>query len=844
MPTRRDVRRRVVFGTTSSSPTGTPSHGACPLNRDPDPNDPTDYAREPSTPEEAAEKSKIISETETKIKHWLGRHSKAAGMKENPWSLWLTRFRTPVAPPPRKLPDYQYYMQHEDFKAKVTEAFDQEKAGVSSKDHLNLRTRIARRLLASEPQEVKQRMKDGTEEEHAAQMSKHENALEGLPAIDEEGMEEARARFSGLVGPLLDGLAAHTGYEISLLVGRPKLEEGQLDIECLSMHAGVTANTPAKLDFSRADEAAYAEVMKVFSRFVWGAHEYRKTEGVWPDSSNPKRTSSTPSPPAPTAPTPTAAALTVAAPTVAAPTVAAPTATPPDAAPRSPAAIPAAPALLLSAADLSGLTVPVDTFTDEEIRALVNFDGQTPFDDFNFPDELLSSSSSDAAAFPGLGLPLPNMVAPVLPLDLGPRASSRPYSAEFAAPLSKELDMRLKEMSKDDREAKLGKLKGMDAPSIERENNAARNYYMLHSLGLGNAQKETLWGGTAAPAVKRKASGQRRGRLGKRSRMEKELETHEDVENSGSESETEAEVGKSNSKEKQKENGVRTANGKESSTASTKETASRRAKGATGAWAENADKVLRSKDYGEGWISLLSLWWKREKEAGFEGTTKSHPARLRPKEVGDWVARARNYTPQIANGDEFGKRFWAWWIKINPAWRTEERPMKREGEMSWVGMDILGQNGFLNVLMCLKWWRDAMDAPSPDWEEALNDVTWVLERMSDRMANSSPPTASSSPTPAANTDITARMPNRAGGAPTHTSTQGSHKNEAEVLPGNTPVPKPRALWARDGLNRQTPRESELVDMRAAAHPGTEGLSQEELDEINGDPDADLPEEDE
>jgi hypothetical protein len=31
------------------------------------------------------------------------------------------------------------------------------------------------------------------------------------------------------------------------------------------------SETPAKLDFSRADEKVYAEVMRNFSRFVWGA---------------------------------------------------------------------------------------------------------------------------------------------------------------------------------------------------------------------------------------------------------------------------------------------------------------------------------------------------------------------------------------------------------------------------------------------------------------------------------------------------------------------------------------------------------------------------------------------
>jgi hypothetical protein len=44
-------------------------------------------------------------------------------------------------------------------------------------------------------------------------------------------------------------------------------------------------------------------------------------------------------------------------------------------------------------------------------------------------------------------------------------------------------------------------------------------------------------------------------------------------------------------------------------------------------------------------------------------------------------------------------------------------------------MNLFGQNGFLNVLMVLKWWRDAMPKASPDWEEAISDVTWALKEM-------------------------------------------------------------------------------------------------------------------
>ncbi|KAJ7834831.1 hypothetical protein B0H13DRAFT_1572667, partial [Mycena leptocephala] len=104
-------------------------------------------------------------------------------------------------------------------------------------------------------------------------------------------------------------------------------------------------------------------------------------------------------------------------------------------------------------------------------------------------------------------------------------------------------------------------------------------------------------------------------------------------------------------------------------------------------------------------------------------------AKKRPKQVGDWVSRARNYTPTIADPEEFGEVFWVWWVDINPAWRKKIRPMKRIEAQSWSCMDYHGQNGFLNVLMCLKWWRDAMDTESTDWEAAVDDVTWVLEKI-------------------------------------------------------------------------------------------------------------------
>ncbi|KAF8142342.1 hypothetical protein K438DRAFT_1995107 [Mycena galopus ATCC 62051] len=154
-------------------------------------------------------------------------------------------------------------------------SYEAAKGNTLSKDFMKIQAICARELLALEPPEVHARLKQEIDEEHVVLVEKHDEALEGLPALDEEGLEEARAQFSGIVGPLLDGLAAHTGYQISLLAGQVKKEGGGLDIECMSIHSNVKSTTLPELDFSRANPVVYADVMRAFSKFVWNTNEYR-----------------------------------------------------------------------------------------------------------------------------------------------------------------------------------------------------------------------------------------------------------------------------------------------------------------------------------------------------------------------------------------------------------------------------------------------------------------------------------------------------------------------------------------------------------------------------------------
>ncbi|KAJ7667229.1 hypothetical protein B0H14DRAFT_2167125, partial [Mycena olivaceomarginata] len=76
-------------------------------------------------------------------------------------------------------------------------------------------------------------------------------------------------------------------------------------------------------------------------------------------------------------------------------------------------------------------------------------------------------------------------------------------------------------------------------------------------------------------------------------------------------------------------------------------------------------------------------------------------AKLRPAQVGAWVQRARNSTPDIREVEALRKMWMDWWQDINPSWRKAVTPMPRtNGDQ--VLLDLPGPNGFLNVVVCLK----------------------------------------------------------------------------------------------------------------------------------------------
>ncbi|KAJ6479775.1 hypothetical protein C8R45DRAFT_832683, partial [Mycena sanguinolenta] len=109
--------------------------------------------------------------------------------------------------------------------------------------------------------------------------------------------------------------------------------------------------------------------------------------------------------------------------------------------------------------------------------------------------------------------------------------------------------------------------------------------------------------------------------------------------------------------------------------------------------------------------------------------TKTLPTCGHPHQVAEWVKTARKGTPKVPL-DTFPAEWWKWWTGINPQWRLVDGELRREGEGSWDALRTPGLNGLLNVVVCLKWWRVALkESESADWLRAVEDVTWVLQKM-------------------------------------------------------------------------------------------------------------------
>ncbi|KAJ7448163.1 hypothetical protein FB451DRAFT_1053973, partial [Mycena latifolia] len=151
-------------------------------------------------------------------------------------------------------------------------------------------------------------------------------------------------------------------------------------------------------------------------------------------------------------------------------------------------------------------------------------------------------------------------------------------------------------------------------------------------------------------------------------------------------------------------------------------------------WAVTAQETLAQGECCEMWAVILEMWWERETAHQFQGPARGH-TEGRPEQVARWTARARKGGPKppIEDAGAFGKLWWKWYVVMNPEWRLASnmgRLDKLEDQEDWGALGNTGPNGMLNMLICLRWWCDALEeGDALAYQAALEEVYWGLETM-------------------------------------------------------------------------------------------------------------------
>lgn len=112
------------------------------------------------------------------------------GLTRNPFTTWLAQLRRPSQKSPKRITDYQFYMQHDEFKDAVNAKFEEHHWDAKREDVLSLRCAVARELFNAEPEEIKVRIRKEAVAEHEGELQRWLDANEGLPAVEVEEQAE------------------------------------------------------------------------------------------------------------------------------------------------------------------------------------------------------------------------------------------------------------------------------------------------------------------------------------------------------------------------------------------------------------------------------------------------------------------------------------------------------------------------------------------------------------------------------------------------------------------------------------------------------------------------------
>ncbi|KAJ3711850.1 hypothetical protein DFJ43DRAFT_1008090, partial [Lentinula guzmanii] len=147
------------------------------------------------------------------------------------------------------------------------------------------------------------------------------------------------------------------------------------------------------------------------------------------------------------------------------------------------------------------------------------------------------------------------------------------------------------------------------------------------------------------------------------------------------------------------------------------------------------------------YLQLVTRWIELERSTAWQSPRKGLTTDRRPEALSRWQRkRYVNPEPNLSTPQfvaSFSEAFWQWWILLQPKWRAigpgeKLNPPDFQSTMcesDWQPLDKRGINGWFGLMVCLKWWGQALIFRTVaeqvvlrnEWLRAIHDVSAMLD---------------------------------------------------------------------------------------------------------------------
>jgi hypothetical protein len=158
-------------------------------------------------------------------------------------------------------------------------------------------------------------------------------------------------------------------------------------------------------------------------------------------------------------------------------------------------------------------------------------------------------------------------------------------------------------------------------------------------------------------------------------------------------------------------------------------------------WFRDAYTEMTRINLGVHFHALVNVWTRIKAASRFEHAPTNLSHRLRPGQVGRWIAVQRGRRPAdtaVPNPKQYAVEWRTWWETLQPHWRVKGEDGKwvvgGVYGMEWGCLFQWGVNGVLSILAALYFWGcTVIGSPNAElmcaWETEVQDVGWMLEGM-------------------------------------------------------------------------------------------------------------------